>query len=90
MEGIVISHCKRYYPTFYIKGNRGEVDVAVVNKDIFTPIEIKWTSQLRPDDLKQIQAYPNGLVLWNRADNQKIHEIPVIPLPRFLLLLPSP
>ncbi len=85
IEGIVVSHCKRHFDTFYIKGAKGEVDVAVVNGNRFLPIEVKWTSQLRSDDLKQILHYPNGLILWNRPEGQVFHEIPVIPLPKFLL-----
>jgi predicted AAA+ superfamily ATPase len=86
IEGIVVSHCKRYAPTFYIKGNQGEVDVALVNASGFTPIEVKWTTQLRPENLKQIQCYPNGLILWNRDYHPFFEQLPVIPLPRFLLL----
>lgn len=85
IEGIVISHCKRHHKTYYIKGNRGEVDVAFIDKNNFFPIEIKWTSQLRSEDLKQIQSYSNGMILWNRPNEQIFQNIPVIPLPKFLL-----
>ncbi|MFA6058632.1 MAG: ATP-binding protein [Taibaiella sp.] len=86
IEGVVISHCKRSHKTFYIKGNQGEVDVAIIDKNNFIPIEVKWTSQLRLEDLKQIQNYDNGIILWNRAHEQLFQNIPVIPLPKFLLL----
>ncbi len=48
----------------------------------FLPI---GTSQLRLDDLKQILLYPSGLILWNRPEGQGFQDVPVIPLPRFLL-----
>lgn len=85
VEGIVISHCKRHHNTFYIKGHKGEVDVAMVDKKRFMPIEVKWTSQLRPQDLQQIQRYPNGVILWNRAEEQIFQTTPVVPVPKFLL-----
>ena len=90
IEGIVINHCKRHHSTFYIKGDLGEVDVAIIDKNHFTPMEVKWTAQLRAEDLKQIQRYPNGLVLWNRAENQVFQKTPVVPLPRFLLSTDKP
>lgn len=85
VEGVVISHCKRHHNTFYIKGNKGEVDVAMINKKKWMPMEVKWTSQLRPQDLRQIQSYSNGMILWNRAEDQLFQNTPVIPLPKFLL-----
>ncbi len=85
IEGIVISLCKRHTPTFYIKGNLGEVDVALVRNHHFYPIEVKWTNQLHAQDLKQIQQYSNSVILWNRAEEQFFHKIPIIPLPKFLL-----
>lgn len=85
IEGIVISLCKRYYPTFYIKGNLGEVDVALIKNNAFHPIEIKWTSQLRAQDLKQIQQYQNGIILWNQPEERLFNETAIIPLPKFLL-----
>lgn len=85
IEGIVISHCKRQHETYYIKGSKGEVDVAIIHDHRFIPIEIKWTNQLREEDLKQIQSYKNGVILWNRANNSSVGSTPVIPLPKFLL-----
>ncbi len=85
VEGIVISHCKRLGPTFYIKADKGEVDAALVYKNHFKPIEVKWSSQLRAPELKQIQTYPNGIILWNRAQQQLFNKTWVIPLPKFLL-----
>lgn len=86
IESVVVSHCKRRYPTFYIKGQRGEVDIAIVKGNRFLPIEVKWTAQLRQEDLKQIQCYKNSIILWNRSQESILQEIPVIPLPKFLLM----
>ena len=62
VETAVISNIRRLYPTYYIKAE-GEVDIAYIKDDKFWPIEVKWTSQMRPKDLKQIQKYPNGIIL---------------------------
>jgi predicted AAA+ superfamily ATPase len=88
IEGIVISESMRHYSSFYLKGSQGEVDLAYILKNHFYPVEIKWTNQLRKEDLKQVQLYPNGIVLWNRGTNQMVNNTPIIPLPKYLLSLP--
>lgn len=60
-EACVATHFRRHFSTYYLKAE-GEVDVAVVHEGRFWPIEIKWTGQLRPKDLKQIRKYRNGVV----------------------------
>jgi len=64
-ESFAVSHCRRFYPTYYIKA-KGEVDIACVQGKQFCPIEVKWTSQLRPGELKQIRKYPNGRI-WKKT-----------------------
>jgi predicted AAA+ superfamily ATPase len=61
VESCVAAHYHRFYPTYYIKAE-GEVDVAYVHNNRFWPIEIKWTSQLRPKNLKQIMKYSNSRI----------------------------
>jgi uncharacterized protein len=53
VEGCVASHYRRYFPTYYIK-SEGEIDIAYVDKERFWPVEVKWTNQIRPNDLKQL------------------------------------
>lgn len=89
-EACVVTHCRRYYPTFYIKA-KGEIDVAYVDQDRFWPLEIKWTQQLRPKDLRQIAKYPNGRILTKSRHRGNILGIPTEPLPVALLsLAPQP
>ncbi len=83
-EACVVTHYRRYYPTYYIKAE-GEVDVAYVYQNRFWPVEVKWTTQLRPKDLKQITKYPNGRILTKSRQHGKIHGIPAEPLPLALL-----
>jgi predicted AAA+ superfamily ATPase len=85
-EACVVTHYRRRFPTFYIK-SKGEVDVAYVSENRFWPVEIKWTRQLRPKQLKQIAVYPNGRILTKSTVKGEIQRIPTEPLPLALLKL---
>lgn len=85
IEAIAVDHCKRMFPTFYIKGNKGEVDIAIIYKNKFIPIEVKWSSFIRSDEIKQIQQYKNGIILTANSDQKIIGNSNVVPLVRFLL-----
>ena len=60
--------------------SESEVDVAYLKDDTFWPVEIKWTNQLRPKDLKQISKYTNGLILTKSETASSIFETPTYPL----------
>ncbi len=61
------------------------MDIAYIDQNRFWPIEIKWTQQLHPKDLKQILKYPNARIFSKQATLTEIHQIPVTFLPRALL-----
>ena len=87
VESVVASHARRAFPTYYIKAAGGEVDIAIVSGRRFFPIEVKWRTQLRPADSKQLAKYDRGTVV---ARTEAVHEaagVPVLPLPRALALL---
>jgi predicted AAA+ superfamily ATPase len=84
VEACVTTHYRRIFPTYYIK-SKGEVDIAYVDKNQFWPVEVKWSAQLRPKQLKQITKYSNGLILTKSRQQGEIHGIPTIPLPLALL-----
>jgi predicted AAA+ superfamily ATPase len=86
VEACAISHYRRYFPTYYIKAE-GEVDIAYIENNKFFPIEIKWTTQIRAKDLKQIAKYKQGLILTKSKQNGNINHIQSIPLPLALLQL---
>ena len=80
VEGCVASHYRRYYPTYYIKAE-GEIDIAYVHKDRFWPVEVKWTNQIRPHDLKQLKKYPYAKLLTKTAQIgmfDTIHTEPIV------------
>ena len=85
VENCVVNHFRRAFPTYYIKAE-GEVDIAYVKHNIFVPIEIKWTNQIRPKDLKQILKYTNGAI-WSKSEGGHIHGKPILFLPLELLKL---
>jgi hypothetical protein len=88
VEACVATHYRRYFPTYYIKAE-GEVDIAYIKQNRFWPLEIKWTRQLRPKDLKQIAKYPNSRILTRLRQKGEILGIPTEPLPLELLRLCS-
>jgi hypothetical protein len=60
-------------------------------KDRFCPVEVKWTGQLRPKQLRQIAKYPNALILAKSREGSEIQGVQTSPLPLELLRLgPSP
>lgn len=86
VEACAASLYRRHFPTFYIK-SQGEVDIACVDGRGFMPLEIKWTEQIRPKDLKQIAKYPNGRILGKSRQYGEILGVPTEPLPLALLRL---
>lgn len=82
-ESCVVSQFERFYPCFYIKAE-GEVDLAYIDSERFFPIEVKWTSQIRPKDLKQVMKYPNSLILGQQKEESIIRHVPVKHLPSYL------
>ena len=85
-EACTVIHYSRHFPTYYIK-SKGEVDIAYIYNECFWPIEVKWTKQLRPKQLKQIAKYKNGIILTKSKAKGEIQGIPTIPLPLALLRL---
>lgn len=89
-EACAVTHLRRFFPTFYIKAE-GEVDIAYVEGRRFKPVEVKWTQQLRPHDLKQIRKYGNARIWAKTWGTEDIQGIPVEPLTLALYRLgPSP
>ena len=84
VEAVVITHHRRFYPTYYIKA-RGEVDIAYIKKGQCCPVEVKWTNQLRPKDIKQVSQYPQGEIWTKTRSWGDINTIKTYPLPLKLL-----
>jgi uncharacterized protein len=81
----VMHYSRMYEKTFYIKGDKGEVDIAYIQGNRFFPVEVKWSRNVRPEELKQIMCYSNGLILGRFQDTRSMMGIPCIPLVHHLL-----
>jgi predicted AAA+ superfamily ATPase len=86
VEACAITHYRRFYPTYYIKGE-GEIDIAYIKGDRFWPVEIKWTQQLQRSELKQFAKYPNGVILTKKKETNFLDSFPTEPLPLALFNL---
>ncbi|NQY74674.1 MAG: ATP-binding protein [Candidatus Margulisbacteria bacterium] len=86
VESVVTGHCNRKKEAFYIKGV-GEIDVAILLGKKIQPIEVKWTTQIRSKDLKEIQKHKNGIILTKGIHINTIGENLRVPVSRFLLSL---
>lgn len=84
VEAATIAHFRRNRKVFYIK-NDGEIDLAYVEKQKIYPIEIKWTSQLRPKDLYHILKYHQGIIAGKVDSIFKYNENWVVPIPILLI-----
>jgi predicted AAA+ superfamily ATPase len=84
VESIAAAHCLRKFPCYYIK-TEGEIDIVAVVGKTFVPIEVKWTNQLRPQDMKQLMKYKNSVILTKRLNDGDINGIRSLSLPEFLL-----
>lgn len=83
-EEVVITHFRRNYPTFYIK-NGGEIDLAYIKEGSILPVEIKWTSQLRPKDLAFISEKKQGVVAAKVNRVFSLNHLMVVPIPLLLM-----
>ena len=61
------------------------MDVAYVRDGRFWPVEVKWTNQLRPKDIKQVARYANGEIWSKGREVGEINGVRVLPLPLRLL-----
>jgi predicted AAA+ superfamily ATPase len=86
-EACVVTHYARNFQTYYIKAKKGEVDIAYIDEKRFWPVEVKWTGQIRPKQLKQIKKYPNSIILTRSKQKGNIQGIPAMPLPLALMRL---
>jgi predicted AAA+ superfamily ATPase len=86
VETVAVAHFwRKYGKTYYIKGAKGEVDIAYLQDETFFPVEIKWTTQIRPEELKQVMLYKNSLILGRQRTPGRIAHVQTIPLIRYLL-----
>lgn len=83
VEACVASHCHRSAKTFYWKAE-GEIDVIWLKDQKIQAIEVKWSEQLRPIDLKTLRQFKNSVILTKMPYSGVIEEIRSLPVYEFL------
>ena len=84
IESTVASHCHRFAKTYYFKGH-GEIDVIYVKDSLVYAVEVKWSTQLRPNDLKMLKQFPNSIIVTKSPQSGIMDGIPVMPVWQFLI-----
>ncbi len=85
MEAVVASHCHRNGKAFYFKGG-GEIDVIWLKSKRVMAIEVKWSEQLRPADLKILRHYrDHSLILTKNTHGGLLENIKTLPVWQFLI-----
>ncbi|MBI5399004.1 ATP-binding protein [Candidatus Saganbacteria bacterium] len=85
IEGIMAALFKRQFETYYIKAE-GEIDLALVNGNRFFPVEIKNSTLLRKNDLKQILKQKTGVIGYAGEEIAQFEKLEVIPNPILAML----
>lgn len=84
VEACVAAHCYRNGRAFYFKGE-GEIDVVWLKDKKTTAIEVKWSEQLRPADLKMLRQFKNNsLILTKNIHSGILENIKTKPVYQFL------
>nr|NGX42869.1 hypothetical protein [Chlamydiota bacterium] len=83
VEASVASHCHRLAKTYYFKG-QGEVDIIWLPNDIVQAVEIKWSQEIRPSDLKTLKHFKNRLILSKSPQGGIINETKTLPVYQWL------
>jgi predicted AAA+ superfamily ATPase len=86
LEGAIASLFKREFRTFYIKAEN-EVDLCLLTGNSFLPIEIKYSLNLKRNDLKQILKYKTGIISYKGTQIGNFEHLPAIPLPILALFI---
>ncbi len=81
IESILVSHARRHWPTYYIKRNRSEVDLAIVREGETLLMEVKWRQQLRPSDAVVLANDSHALVAARTESVGHIRDVPILPIP---------
>ena len=87
VEATVAGHCYRNGKAFYFKGE-GEIDIVWLKKKFIQAIEVKWSEQLRPADLKTLHHFKDhSLILTKHPHSGILENIKTLPVYQFLSTL---
>lgn len=86
LEGVFAAHVARAGDAYYIKGD-GEIDLAWYEQRQLQLVEVKWATQLRPEELKEIRRRGHGTIASRVARSVTYEGLPVLPAAVVLLRL---
>jgi hypothetical protein len=86
LEGTFAAHVARRGEVYYVKG-RGEIDVAWLDGRRVQALEVKWSKQVRPEELKELRRRGKGILAARVESAGDLEGIPVLPAPLVLLRL---
>lgn len=86
LEATVTAHVARRGEVFYLKA-KGEVDAAWYEGRHLNLVEVKWSRQLRPEELKEIRRRGHGVVAARVDAPSELDSIALMPAALVLLRL---
>lgn len=86
LEATVTAHVARRGEVFYLKA-KGEVDVAWYEGRRLNLVEVKWSRQLRPEELKEIRRRGHGVIAARVDAPGEVDGVTVLPAALVLLRL---
>lgn len=86
LEATFSAHVQRFAEGYYVKGH-GEVDCAWYERGRLQLLEVKWSAQLRPEELKEIRRRGRGVIAARSVRGGVLDGIPVVPAAVVLLRL---
>jgi predicted AAA+ superfamily ATPase len=86
LEATMAGHVARFAEALYVKG-KGEIDVAWYAGRKLRLLEVKWSQQLRPEELKEIRRRGRGLIASRARQAGKLDGLKVLPAAVVLLRL---
>jgi len=86
LEATMACHVARFTESYYVKG-KGEIDVAWYSGRKLRLLEVKWSQQLRPEELKEIRRRGRGLIASRVEKPGEIDGVRILPAAVVLLRL---
>lgn len=86
LEATFSGHVQRFTEGFYVKG-MGEVDCAWYEGRTLQLLEVKWATQLRPEEMKEIRRRGRGVVACRTEQPRVVDGLVVLPAAVVLLRL---
>jgi len=86
LEATFSAHVRRFTEGYYVKGH-GEIDVAWLRGRALQLVEVKWSKQIRPEELKEIRRRGRGVIAARVAVAGAIDGVTVLPAAVVLLRL---